>query len=239
MQRTRIIIVSVTLFAAAAALAYWSALRWNSARGRAVQQTRRVEEAARPATPREEVTVQNPTLKHTEGGRLAWQVQLSQLKITSGAQSVAAAGMREALIYDKTGAPIVRVTAKTARGNTSDRNLEIAGDVRAASHRGALITTDQVRWLEKERRLYCPRTVTVRSGNAAMTATGLSYYVDTDLIKTTGAVRMYNGPHKFVGRQLVYNVKTQAFDMKDFQGIFIPSQARELLAPGGAGPKTP
>ena len=220
-------------------LGYWATLWWNYLQARAVQQAGAPPAGAvtpAPNQPREEVVVRSPTVKHTEGGRLAWQVQLNELKIAAGGQAVAAAGMREALIYDKNGAPIIRLTARTARGNTADRDLEVAGDVRAVSQRGALITTEKIRWLEKERRLYCPQKVVFRSSKAAVTAVGLSYYVDQDLIKAPGVVRMYSGANKLVGRELVYNVKTQDFEMRNVQAVFIPEQARQIGAPAAAQP---
>lgn len=239
MLRYRRPIAAVVIVLLGAGLGYWATLWWNYYHSQPVQP-----QGATPATatapvaqpPREEVRVQNPTLRHTEGGRLAWQVQLKELKIAAGAQAVAAAGMREALIYDQNGAPVIRLTAKTARGNTSDRNLEVAGDVRAVSPRGALITTEQVRWLEKERRLLCPQKVVFRSSKAAVTALGLSYYVDEDLIKAPGVVRMYSGPNRLIGRDLVYNVKTQAFEMRNVQAVFNPEQARQLNTAGGSQP---
>ena len=182
------------------------------------------------ARPREEVIIKRPSLKHTEGGRLAWQVRLKELRVAAGGQAVAAAGMREALIYDKTGAPVIRLVAQSARGNTSDRNLEVSGDVRAVSQKGALINTEQIRWLEQERRLYCPGKVVMRSANAAVTTTGLSFFVDADLVKCPNPVRMYSGTNKLIGRQLVYNVKTQAFEMKNVQAVFNPEAARRATS---------
>jgi len=239
MVRHRLPIAIALIILLGAGLGYWATLWWNYLQGRAVQQAGAPPAGVvtpAPNQPREEVVVRNPTLKHTEGGRLAWQVQLNELKIAAGGQAVAAAGMREALIYDKNGAPIIRLTARTARGNTADRDLEVAGDVRAVSQRGALITTEKIRWLEKERRLYCPQKVVFRSSKDAVTAVGLSYYVDQDLIKAPGVVRMYSGANKLVGRQLVYNVKTQDFEMLKVQAVFIPEQARQLAAPAAAQP---
>ena len=212
------------------ALAWWGMAWWHywHSRTAATLPAPPPAVAAVPIAPREEVVIQSPSLKHTEGGRLAWQVQLTQLKIAAGGQAMAAAGMREALIYDKNGAPILRLTAQTARGNTSDRNLEVVGDVRAVSQRGVLITTEQIRWLEKERRLDCPQKVVFRGKNAAVTTTGLSYYVDQNLVKAPGIVRMYSGPNKLVGKQLVYNVTTEAFDMTNVQAVFNPQQVRQL-----------
>lgn len=203
------------------------------------RQARRNEVASAPAQPGptsappprpEGVVLQRPVITHREGGRLAWQVSLRELKVAAGAESVAAVGMREAVIYDKTGLPAMRLTAQNARGNTADRNLEVFGDVRAATPKGALITTDQVRWLEKERRLLCPNKVVVRTRSAAMTTRGLSYLVDEDTIRAPNLVRVYSGRNKLLGRELVYNVQTEAFTMKKVQAIFNPQEVRRTLA---------
>jgi lipopolysaccharide assembly outer membrane protein LptD (OstA) len=228
--RIRDPLVLTVLVVAGIALAWWGMSWWNYLRSRTVSTVAPTQPATAPApgTPREEVVIQSPTLKHTEGGRLAWQVQLTELKLSAGGQAMAAAGMREALIYDKNGVPTIRLTAQTARGNTSDRNLEVAGDVRAVSQRGVLITTAQIRWIEKERRLYCPQQVVFRSKSAAVTTTGLSYYVDQNLVKAPGIVRMYSGDNKLVGRELVYNVSTEGFEMKNVQAVFNPAAARQM-----------
>lgn len=229
MQRYRPFIFLLVIFIAAVAVAFWGAAWWNYLRSRPVQPAgpKPAGQATAPAPgarPREEVVIQNQTVQHTEQGRLAWQVQLTQLKVAAGSQSVAATGLREALIYDKNGAPIIRLTAQTVKGNTTDKNLEVAGDVRAASQRGALITTSRVRWLEKERRLFCPEKVTFRGQNAALTTTGLSYYVDADTVKAPNEVRLYSGDNKVIGRQLVYNVKTTGYEMKNIQAFLNPQQ---------------
>jgi len=236
MHRSRVPIAAVVILLAGAGLGYWATLWWDYFHPRPVQPAGApAAVTSAPGRPREEVVVQNPTLRRTERGRLAWQVQLNELKIAAGSQAVAAAGMREALIYDQNGVPIIRLTARTARGNTAQRDLEVAGDVRAVSQRGALITTEQVRWVEKERRLVCPQKVTFRSANAAVTTVGLSYYVDQNLVKAPGVVRMYSGTNKLVGRELIYNVKTQDFQMRNAQAVFNPEQARQLVAPAGGG----
>lgn len=235
MRRHRNLIIGLAVLVIGFVTAFWAVSWWRylAAPDPGVAQPQ-AQTATAPSggRPREEVIIKRPSLKHTEGGRLAWQVRLRELKVAAGGQAVSAAGMREALIYDKTGAPVIRLAAKQARGNTSERNLEVSGDVRAVSAQGAIITTENVRWLEKERRLLCPGKVTMRSRNVAMTTNNLSYYVDADVVKCPNPVRMYSGQNKLIGRQLVYNVKTEAFEMKNVQAIFNPNQAREISKQG-------
>jgi len=228
-------IAGLIIFGAAAAVGFWAmAWRnyWAAQSASSASPSSAAPRISAPASrPQEEVVIRHPTVKHTEGGRLAWQVQLAEVKIAAGAQAVTASEMREALIYDQKGIPIVRLTARTARGNTASRNLEVAGEVRAVSPRGVLITTEVVRWLEQERRLYCPQKVIFRTAHAAVTTTELSYYVDQDIVKAPGAVRMYSGPNKLLGRDLVYNVRTQDFELKNVQAVFNPEQMRRLAPP--------
>jgi lipopolysaccharide assembly outer membrane protein LptD (OstA) len=240
MQRLRLLILAIAVLALGAGAAYWATLWWNYYHPLPVQQAANHAQSAPPqpgaSRPREEITIQSPSMKRTERGRLAWQVQLSEMRIAAGGAAVAAVGMREALIYDQKGVPVIRLTAQTARGNTSDQNLEVSGNVRAVSQRGALITTEQVQWRQKERRLLCPQKVTLRTAKAAVTTRGLSYYVDADIVKAPNVVRMYSGANKLIGRDLVYNVKTQAFEMRNVQAVFSPEQARQLTAPAGQQP---
>lgn len=182
---------------------------------------------APPAAPREEVAIKSPTLKHSEGGRLAWQVRLRELKVSAGGAAVAAAGMREALIYDQNGTPVIRLTADRARGNTSERNLEVFGNVRAVSQKGALITTERMRWIEQDRKLHCPGKVVLRNRDMALTTVGLVYLVDQDLIKCPGLVRMYSGTNKLMGRELEYNVDTEGYTLRRVQAVFNPDEMRQ------------
>lgn len=218
----------LVLLLGGALLAVWVA-SWRSRPGREAQGTPPPPAPAASPAP-EGVVLQQPVIKHREGGRLAWQVNLRELKVQAGADAVAAVGMREAVIYDKTGLPAMRLTAQNAQGNTADRNLEVFGDVRAATPKGALITTDRVRWLEKERRLLCPNKVIVRTRNAALTTRGLSYFVDENTVRAPNLVRIYSGRNKLIGRQLIYNVQTEAFQMKKIQAIFNPQEVRRDLA---------
>lgn len=227
MNRTQRIYMGIGALVTGALLAVASFYVWHSrprmpADGEAVPHDSRT-------LPDDQVTVENPEIRHTEGGRTAWQVRLRELTLGAGAQVATAADMREALIYDRTGKPLIRVTARQAVGNTTDRNLTVSGNVRAVSQHGALITTEEVRWLEAERRFHCPGTVTVRTRNASLTTTGLDYHVDEEIIRCPNIVRMYSGSAKLAGRDLVYNVTTGAYEMKNVQAVFNVDEAREAL----------
>lgn len=229
MQRYRTLILGSALLVVGLATAFLAVswIMYLTHRPAAVPTTAVQAPPPTPTPPHDQVVINRPSLRQTdESGRLAWQVRLKELHVTAGAQAVA--GMREALIYDQNGAPMIRLVAQQARGNAAQRNLEVYGDVRAMSQQGALITTDTVRWLERERKLYCPGKVVLRNKSEAVTAIGLTYFVDTDTIKCPNSVRMYSGDNKLIGRDLVYNVKTQAFEMKNVQAVFNPAQARRM-----------
>jgi hypothetical protein len=44
-------------------------------------------------------------------------------------------------------------------------------------------------------------------------------------------VRVYSGRNKLIGRQLVYDVETEAYEMKKIQAIFNPREVRSEAAP--------
>lgn len=227
MKRSPRIVVIIVVGLAALLVVGWLVWRPRLATSPPASTQRPRPPAATPAAPREEVAIKSPTLKHSEGGRLAWQVRLRELKVSAGGAAVAAAGMREALIYDQNGAPVIRLTADRARGNTSERNLEVFGNVRAVSQKGALITTEKVRWIEGDRKLHCPGKVVLRNRDMALTTVGLVYWVDKDLIKCPGLVRMYSGTNKLMGRELEYNVATEGYTLRRVQAVFNPDEMRQ------------
>ncbi|NPV45758.1 MAG: LPS export ABC transporter periplasmic protein LptC [Armatimonadetes bacterium] len=190
-----------------------------------------------PATPaatsgnREEISVTRPVIRQTVRGRTAWHVQLKDLKVAAGANAISAGGMEEAVIYDKTGTPAIRLTAQQAKGNTADGTLEVSGDVRATTSEGALISTDRLRWIEQERRVHCPGLVTVRARKASMAARDLSYFPDTDIVRVPGLVRFYSNGNKLMGRQLVYNVATETLEMRKVQAILSPRRSQATPLP--------
>lgn len=224
MNNLRRVVIGVAIVIVAAGIAWLIAERVDRGRHPAAPPTIVQSPTPPAAVPKEEVAIQRPEFKHTEEGRLAWQVRLNEMKLSAGGGAVAAAGMREALIYDKNGAPVLRLSARTARGNAADRDLEVSGNVRAVSQEGAIITTEQVQWLEKERRLHCPGKVTMRSRDAALTTNGLNFFVDQDLVKCPNTVRMYSGDNKLSGCELVYNIKTQSYELHKVQAIFRTQQ---------------
>lgn len=189
-------------------------------------------EGTAPTTPtgtagtREEIRVTRPVIRQTVGGRTAWRVLLTDLKVAAGAGAVSAGGVEEAVIYDKTGIPAIRLTAQQAKGNTADGTLEVSGDVQATTSKGALISTERLRWIERERRVHCPGLVTVRAPKASMAARDLSFFPDTDIVRVPGLVRFYSGENKLMGRQLVYNVATETLEMRKVQAILSPRHSR-------------
>ncbi len=191
-------------------------------------------EEATPA-PREEqaepgVTITRPLIKHTENGRLAWQAQLRELHLSHGGEMLEAKGLEEAIIYSKAGAPLVRITADKISGNTGQRDFDVSGNVRVVSYRGAIITTAEASWNQKEEVIRCPGKVTLKSKQAIITATKLDYFAAEDLIKCPEQVRMYAGDNTVIGRKLVYNIETGNFALNEVQMVFHAEEAKEKLS---------
>ena len=183
-----------------------------------------------PALPeRPGVIVQQPVIKHTEAGKLAWQIRLKKIHITHGGQNIAAQGVQEALIYGAEGKPIVRLSAERVTGSTAQRDFEVAGNVRVVSYRGALITTDKVQWSQAQQQITCPGEVTLSSREAVIVTTGLNYYVNQDLVDCPNQVTMYAGDNKVVGQRLQFNVNTGDFTLQSVQMIFDAEEAKQKL----------
>lgn len=222
-RKTRIIFGAglILVVAALSFLAAWKYVipRWRAARSQVA-----------PATgSNNAVDINNPTLRHTENGKLAWQIRLQKIALSRGGGTVGASGLREGLIYNAQGQPTVRVTAKSAQGDTLQKNFQLDGDVHVVSDQGALITTEQVRWVQAEQKLNCPGPVTVRAKEAVILSTGVDYSVNDGVVTAPNQVKMYTGKNKVIGTGLRYDVKTTAFTLQQVQMVLDTKEARERL----------
>ena len=175
------------------------------------------------------VDIKNPTLRHTENGKLAWQLRLQQIALTRGGTTVGAIGVKEGLIYDAGGKPVVRVTAKTVKGDTLSKNFQLDGDVHVVSDQGAVITTEQVTWNQGEQKLNCPGPVTVKTKDAVITSSGVDYAVNENVITTPNQVKMYAGKNRVLGTGLRYDVKTTSFTLQSVQMVLDSQEAKRKL----------
>jgi LPS export ABC transporter protein LptC len=224
LSRRRRIIFGVALILVAAGLTFvatWYVVipRWRVARGT----------VAPAASSSNAVDINNPTLRHTENGKLAWQIRLQKIALSRGGTTVGASGLREGLIYNAQGQPTVRVTAKSAQGDTLQKNFQLDGDVHVVSDQGALITTEQVRWVQAEQKLNCPGPVTVRAKDAVIISTGVDYTVNDGVVIAPNQVKMYAGKNKVVGTGLRYDVKTSAFTLQQVQMVLDTKEAQARL----------
>lgn len=174
--------------------------------------------------------ISESTIRHSPGGRTAWQVRIDQIQLQSGAASVAAQGVREALIYDPAGKPMIRMTADKVSGNTRSRDLEVTGNVRAVSPDGAVFDTNTMKWVQNDQKLVCPGLVTMRNQETVVRANACEFYLTQDLVKAAGKVQMTVGNNTLIGTGLTYNTKTEDFTLNRVQGTFNPETVRESLA---------
>jgi hypothetical protein len=175
------------------------------------------------------VSIQRPVLKHSEGDKLAWQIRLKQIDITQGQGQVSAEGIQEALIYNSSGAPLVRVTAQKVVGSTGGRDFSVTGTVTVVSYQGLVISTDTVAWNQPTGKIVCPSTVTARSKDALFSTTGLTYDLNAAQIMAPNQVNLYAGENKILGRGLNYNVSNGNFSLDSVQMIFNAEEAQRML----------
>ncbi len=215
-------LLGLSLLIIAAAIGFAVVYRWR---------TPSEQPLPRPPQPQQAgVIVERPVLRHTENGQLTWQIQLKQLRISHGGQNIAAQGVEEALIYGAEGKPVMRITAQQVTGDTAQRDFEVSGDVRVVSYRGSVISTDKVQWKQAEQTINCPDEVTFRSRDAVIVTTGLTYYVNQDIVDCPNQVTMYAGNNnKVVGQRLRYDVATADFTLQDVQMILNVEEAKEKL----------
>jgi hypothetical protein len=179
------------------------------------------------------VSIQRPVLKHSVGDQLAWQIRLKQINITQGQGQISAEGIQEALIYNSSGAPLVRVTAQKVIGETGGQNFSVTGTVTVVSYQGLVISTDTVSWNQPTGKIVCPDTVTARSKDAMFSTTGLTYDLNAAQILAPNQVNLYSGENKILGRGLNYNVSNGNFSLDSVQMIFNAQEAQKMLSKKG------
>lgn len=228
MNRTVRLAIAIAIALAAAVAAYLLVSRYVKRERQPVVATEREED--RGSAPGA-ATIGESTVTYSPGGRTAWKVKLDQIKLQSGGQSIAAKGLREALVYNASGKPLVRLTAQRIDGNTRTRDLQVSGSVRAVTPEGAVLDTETVKWVAAEEKLQSPVQVTMRSKDTVFTAASCDFYVGQNLVKCPGQVTMKVGNNTLIGKGLTYNMKTEDFSMLGgVQAIFNPDTVREALS---------
>lgn len=176
-----------------------------------------------------EVVVNNPELVATQAGKPAWKVILDKVQLSSGGNTVAAQGLREGLVYDDAGKPVVRITARQVTADINRKDFEVTGQVTVTSPRGVVITTEKAQWLNAQQMVRCPGTVVTRAKNLVITTRGLDYSVQADTLTCPNQVRMYSGNNRLVGRSLKYDNKTGIADVVGVQIVVNPQEAKQIL----------
>lgn len=227
MKKSHRLIIAIIIALVAATVGYWFMQTRNSARDVVPSAS----EAAVPeaSVPAGTATIGESTIRHSPGGRTAWKVKLDNIQLQTGGSSVAAKNVREALIYNNKGKPMVRVTANTMSGNTRTRDLEVNGNVRIVSPEGTVFDTQIIRWIQDQEKIVCPETVIMRTKDAAVTARSAEFYVAQDLVKSVDKVQMTVGNNSITGIGLTYNIKSEDFSLKTVQGVLNPASVRENL----------
>ena len=214
--------IAIVLIAAAAAAAVVLAVQWVT----------REEPAAEPPEGRSPgkpaVSIRESVVEHSRGGKPSWQLNIEQIEISGGGRSVAASDLREGLIYDQ-GKPVVRISAGKATYQTTDKSFEVTGGVKVVSHQGAIITTSKVQWLPETQILHCPGEVTMRAEGATVRAENLDVVVPEDVARTQSRVQVRTEHGQLSGRNLVYNLETQAYTLDSIEAVFTGDDAREEL----------
>lgn len=216
---TRRIIAGLLLVAAAAGIA-WLVIGWLR---RPLPVAEEGREFGAPA-----VSMRESVVEHSRGGEPAWRLAIEEIQIGGGGQAVAAAGLREGLVYDQ-GKPVVRISAGQATYNTTDKSFEVTGGVKVVSVRGAVVTTAQVQWVPATQTLHCPGEVTMRAEGITLRTETLDLIVPQDLVRAPGRALVRTGDGQLTGRDLTYHLDTGAYTLRQIQAVFTVESAREEL----------
>lgn len=175
------------------------------------------------------VSLRESVIQHGGGGAGGWRLLVERMDLGGGGRSVSATGLREGLIYDAQGRPVLRISAGRAVYNTGRRDFEVSGGVKVVSHQGAIITTERVMWLPDQQILRCPSAVTLRAEGLTLTTDALDLHVPDEIVKSSAQVRLRTAHGRLTGRNLTYNLKTGDYTMDGIQAVFTVEEARRDL----------
>jgi len=197
-----------------------------------IRQSRQPSEVASTTTrPPEQpmVSLHESVIQRGSPGAAGWRLLVDRMDLSAGGRTIAAAGLREGLIYDAQGRPVLRISAGRAVYNTQRRDFEVSGGVKVVSHQGAIITTERVQWLPDQQILRCPSAVTLRAEGLTITTDNLDLHVPEELVKSSAQVRLRTEHGRLTGRNLTYNLKTGDYTMEAIQAVFTVEEARRDL----------
>lgn len=215
------ILLAVVVLAASGLLAFWVTV---ALRSRGPQQP-----LPDSAQSRSEAVVRTSEMRHTQDGKLAWRVLLDELQVDRGGQTVKVEGLQEGLVYDRTGAPALRITADKVHGDTAQKNFTVFGKVVVTSPKGFIIRTEQAAWANAQKKVQCPGQVTMKARNIVIATTGLEYALEAETVTCPNRVRMYSGDNTVTGRNLVYDVAHEKTYMQDITMVIDPEEGRRIL----------
>jgi len=175
------------------------------------------------------VTLRESMIQHGGAGTAGWRLLVDRMDISGGGGAVSATGLREGLVYDAQGRPVLRISAQRAVYNTARKDFEVSGGVKVVSHQGAIITTERVVWLPEQQTLRCPTAVTLRAEGLTLVTDSLDLIVPQDLVRSSAQVRLRTQHGRLTGRNLTYNLKTRDYTLDGVQAVFTVEEAREEL----------
>lgn len=204
-----------------AALGYWITVR---------EQRRPASPPPPVPSPSAEAILANPELSYRDkGGRTAWRVLLDSLELETGGNTLTAKGLREGIVYDEKGKPVVHITAQQVKADTNRKDFSVTGKVTVTSPKGMVITTERADWINDLQTVRAPGPVVMKTKSLVITATGLDYNIKTDQVTSPNQVRVYSGNNRLVGRGLKYDVNTGWVDLANVQVVVNPSEGKQIL----------
>jgi LPS export ABC transporter protein LptC len=212
--------IAVALVLLSAALGYWVTVRG---------QKRPLPPPPAPS-PGAEAILANPELSYRDkNGHTAWRVLLDSLELESGGNTLTAKGLREGIVYDEKGTPVVRITAQQVTADTNRKDFSVTGKVTVVSPKGMILTTERADWINDLQTVRAPGPVVMRTKSIVITATGLDYNIKTDQVTSPNQVRVYSGNNRLVGRGLKYDLNTGWVDLANVQVVVNPSEGKRIL----------
>ncbi len=194
------------LLLAAGCWALWQALKQPPAAPAKVPETT-------PQT--SQLSFAGATLTGYSGKTKLWEVRADSLEVEQTSPVTLAKGHVQAVLFDAAGKVYARLTANTIRLNSYTKNLEARGQVVVTTARGLVVATELARWLQAERKLYCPGRLEANTATIRLKAPSLSLFTERERVECPGPVVLKLKGLELTAQKLRADSRFEHLDLAD------------------------
>jgi len=145
-------------------------------------------------------------------GEIIWKLYCRLFELDKEGTFASITGLEEAT-YFKDEKPLASLRADWARVNHHSKNIQIGGQVEIMSEEGLLLAADELRWLDREKKLVCPKLKTAQYRAATLDTQRLYYFPDEQKIECPDPLKLTYHQNRAQGQRVTVYLNTSVFEL--------------------------